>query len=60
MFIVVLDRPFYPHVEIYETEELANHAATKLRREEHSPDGHNEAKIYVAGVFQTIAIKTYY
>lgn len=66
MWIVAMQRPYYPHVEEFDSgddrdDELnARLAARKLVSEEGAPVGEYESKVYVARVERVETIRTDY
>jgi hypothetical protein len=61
MWVVFIDRPYYPSVEgEYATEAEASAAAHKLAAEEAAEDGKHDSKVYVAQVIKVLPIKTHF
>jgi len=60
MWLLVTDRPHYPEVEEYPTQDLAELALQDWVKENHREDGVNNSTAYVAYVSTKVTCKTYY
>ena len=60
MFIVTIDRPFYPSIEYFDTYEKAVLAAEQLADEENDQYGDYKVKVLIAEIKLTHEIKTCY
>ena len=60
MFIVTLDRPYYPSVSYCETLEEAHARRDEILREDAEPDGVHQCKVVIARVVESRDIRTHY
>lgn len=59
-YAVVIDRPYYPSVQLFETLAEARKRAYELAESENDPNGHYEGHVYVMAVKVDLKIKTSY
>ena len=60
MFVVTINKPYYPEVEYFEEIEDAQRQVAEWQQDLHSSDGEHDVKITLAEVILSLPIKTYY
>lgn len=60
MFIVTVNKAYYPKITHFENIKDAEKQAAKWKEEEHESDGEHDAQIVIAKVVLSIPIKVYY
>ena len=60
MYIVGIDRPYYPEIEYMDNKEEAIKMYDELLQKEHCKDGFHSAIVFMGEIIKETNIKTYY